>query len=153
MTRTTVSRTIHAPIDKVFDTIAHVDNFSKAVPGILEVEYLSDRRKGVGTRFRETRRMGNREASTELEVTEYVANDRVRLVADEGGTVWDTVFSVKPVGDAVELTMVMDAKPHKLTARLMNPLIKGMVQKHIEKDLDAVKSYCEGDAGQVTEAS
>ena len=37
----------------------------------------------------------------------------------------------------------MDARAHKLPPKLMNPLIKGMVQKAVEKDMDAVKAYCE----------
>ena len=148
MGRTTVSRTIQAPIETVFDTVAHIENYSKAVPHITKVELLSDTRSGVGTRFRETRLMGKREVSTELRVTEYVANDHVRLVTDQGGTVWDTVFTVQPAADgAVELTMVMDANAHKLMAKIMNPLIKGMVQRHIEKDMDAVKAYCEKGVG------
>lgn len=143
MGRTTVTRTIRAPIETVFDTVAHIENYSKAVPHIVKTEFLTDTRKGVGTRFRETRLMGKREASTELEVTEYVVNDHVRLVADQGGTIWDTVFSVKPVADAVELTMVMDANAYKFAARVFNPLIKGVIQKAVETDLDSVKEYCE----------
>ena len=46
------------------------------------------------TRFRETRVMKGREASTVLEVTEYESPRRIRLVSDEGGTIWDTVFTV-----------------------------------------------------------
>jgi len=148
MGRTTVSRTIQAPIETVFDAVAHIENFSKAVPHITKVEFLSDTRSGVGTRFRETRLMGSREASTELEVTEYVPNDHVRLVTDQAGTVWDTVFTVRPAdAGAVELTMVMDANAHRLMAKIMNPLIKGMIRRHIEKDMDAVKAYCEQNAG------
>ncbi|MHC4341280.1 MAG: SRPBCC family protein [Planctomycetota bacterium] len=148
MGRTTVSRTIHAPIETVFNTVAHIDNFSKAVPAIVKVEFLSDVRSGVGTRFRETRLMGRREASTELEVTEYAENEHIRLVTDTGGTVWDTVFTVRPVSEGgVELTMVMDANAHKLLAKLMNPLIKGIIRKAIEKDTDAVKAHCEKMAG------
>ena len=148
MGRTTVSRTIHAPIETVFDTVAHIENFSKAVPHIVNVEFLSDVKSGVGTRFRETRLMGRREASTELEVTEYVENERVRMVTDAGGTVWDTVFTVRPVSEgSVELTLVMDANAHKLLAKVMNPLIKGIIRKAIEKDMDAVKAYCETGAG------
>ncbi|MHC4668834.1 MAG: SRPBCC family protein [Planctomycetota bacterium] len=148
MGRTTVSRTIHAPIETVFATVAHIENFSKAVPHIVKVEFLSDVRAGVGTRFRETRLMGGKEASTELEVTEYVENDRVRLVADTHGTVWDTVFTVRPapVG-GVELRMVMDANAYKLVAKLMNPLVQVLIRKAIEKDMDAVKAFCEKDAG------
>jgi hypothetical protein len=144
MTRTEVSRTIHAPLEKVFDTVAHIERFSEVVPEIVEVELLSDTRRGVGTRFRETRLMGKRRASSVLEVTEYVPNERVRLVSDQGGTLWDTVFTTRPAGQgAVELTMVMDAQAYKLPAKLLIPLIMGIVRKAIGKDLDAVKRHCE----------
>ena len=144
MGRTTVSRTIHAPIGKVFDTVAHIENFSKAVPAIVRVEFVTEQKSGVGTRFRETRLMGKREATTELEVKEYVENERIRIVADQGGTIWDTVFTVTPAGEgAVELEMVMDANAYRFLAKLFNPLIKGMIRKFIEQDMDAVKAYCE----------
>jgi carbon monoxide dehydrogenase subunit G len=141
-----VSRTIHAPVDRVFDTIAHIENFSKAVPHIVKVEFLSETRAGVGTRFRETRIMRGKEASTELEVTEYVENDRVRIVADTHGTLWDTVFTVTPVDEGALLGMVMDAKPSGMAASLMTTMMKGMLQKALEQDLDAVKAYCESTA-------
>ncbi|MHC4817139.1 MAG: SRPBCC family protein, partial [Planctomycetota bacterium] len=96
MGRTTVSRTIEAPIETVFDTVAHIENFSKAIPDIVNVEFLSDVRSGVGTHFRETRRMRGKEVSVELAVTEYVENDHIRIVSDTHGTVWDTVFTVEP---------------------------------------------------------
>lgn len=144
MSRTEVKRTVHAPIGRVFDTVAHIERFSEVVPEIVEVEFLSDTRRGVGTRFRETRLMGKRRASTVLEVTEYVPNERIRFVSDQGGTLWDTVFTTRPSGEgAVELAMVMDAKAYKLPAKLLNPLIKGVVRRAIEKDLDAIKASCE----------
>lgn len=144
MSRTTVTRTIEAPVERVFDTVAHIENFTKAIPEITKVEFVSATRSGVGTRFKETRRMGKREGTTELEVTEYVPNEHVRLVSDAGGTIWDTVFTVKPTGSGgTELKMVMDARAYKLLAKLFNPLIKGMVRKYIERDMDAVKVWCE----------
>lgn len=145
MTRTEISRTIDAPIDVVFSTIADISNFSSAVPHIEKVEFLSDVRTGVGARFRETRIMGGRKASTVLEVTEYVANERVRFVSDQGGTIWDTTFSVEPGADGrgTRLDLVMKARPHKLVARLVTPLMKGVIAKAIAADLDAVKAYAE----------
>ncbi len=113
------------------------------LPHIVNVEFLTEQRKGVGTRFRETRLMGKRKGSAELEVTEYVENERTRLVSDQGGTIWDTVFTVQPAAEGVELKMVMDANAYKLLAKLLNPLIKWMIRKFIEQDMDAVKSYCE----------
>ena len=95
MTRTTIIRLIDAPLDKVFKTVSDISQFSQAIPHIMKIEYLSDKKNGVGTRFRETRLMKGKEAVTELEVTEYIENERVRFVADSHGTVWDTVFTVK----------------------------------------------------------
>jgi carbon monoxide dehydrogenase subunit G len=143
MSRTTITCFIDAPRDKVFRTVSDISQFSQAIPHIVKIEYLSEKKTGLGTRFRETRLMRGKEANTELEVTEYIESDRIRLVADSHGTVWDTVFTVRGENRATELTMVMDAKAYKLLPKLLNPLIKGMIKKAITKDMNSVKTYCE----------
>jgi carbon monoxide dehydrogenase subunit G len=143
MNRMIIKRTIHAPIGLVFKTLADINQFSKAIAHIVKVEFLSEQKFGIGTRFRETRLMKGREAATELEVTEYVENERVRLVADSHGTVWDSVFVVASAGKRTELTLTMDANAYKLLPKLMYPMIKGMVRKAIERDMDSVKTFCE----------
>ena len=136
-------RTIKAPLNFVFRTVSDVRNFRKAVPHITNVEFLSDQQQGIGTRFRETRMMNGREHAVDLEVAEYVENERVRMISDAGGTIWDTLFTVSRLGDDVELKMQMDVRPYRVLARIMNVLIRGMVVKGVESDLDAVKSFCE----------
>lgn len=143
MSRVTSTRFINAPLDLVFKTVADIQNFSKAIPNIVDVEFLSDHKSGVGTCFRETREMNGREASTELEVTEYKENDHIRLVADSHGTVWDSVFRVEETADGTKLTLIMDANAYKLLPKLMNPIMKYFIKKELDKDMDAVKSYCE----------
>lgn len=139
----TCTRTINAPIEKVFKTLATIEEFSKAVPGIEKVEFLTDSHYGVGTRFRETRIMNGKEAATELEVTELVENRHFRLVSDAGGTIWDTVFRVQEKGKSVEMNMQMDARPHRVFARIITPMILGMVSKFVEQDMDSIKAFCE----------
>lgn len=143
MSRTAITRNIDAPAERVFDTVAHIENFSTAVPHITSVEFLGRQRRGVGTKFRETRVFRGRQATTELEVTEYVENERVRLVADEGGTIWDTVFTITNAGEGTRLEMVMEASAYKFVAKLLNPLLKGIIRRAIKGDMDAVKAYCE----------
>lgn len=138
-----ITRTINAPVDVVFKTVSDIKQFSKAVPHIVKVEFLSDIKSGVGTRFRETRLMKGREAATELEVTEFVVNDRVRLVAESNGTIWDSLFVVKSENGRTLLTMTMEAKTDKLIPKIINFLISGMIKKAVEKDMDAVKAFCE----------
>lgn len=140
------SRTINAPIDKVFNAIADARQFVEAVPDIVNVEFLSEQQFGVGTRFNETREMKGKAQTVTLEVTEQVENEHIRIVSDEGGTVWDTVFSVhrnSEDSENVELKLVMEARPYKLIARIVTPLIFGMVSKAVEGDMDSIKAFCE----------
>jgi hypothetical protein len=143
MSRITVPRTIDASLDMVYKTISNISIYSKAVSNIKKFEFISDIQSGVGTRFRETRLMKGREVTTELEVTEYIENDHIRMVADSHGTVWDSVFFVKSVEGYTELKLTMDAKAYKLLPKLMNTIMKGLIKKGVEKDMDAVKVYCE----------
>ena len=68
MYTTTATRTINGPIERVFETVSNVEKFSRAVPHITNVEFLTDEKTGVGARFRETRIMRGKEATTELTV-------------------------------------------------------------------------------------
>ena len=148
MSRTEVHRTIAAPADQVFAAVADVEQFSRAVDDIERVEFVSDIRTGLGTRFRETRVMRGRETTVELEITEFAPPERVRFLSEAGGVQWDTVFTVEAarVG-GTRLRMVMEATPLTFVARLMMPLVKGMVRKAIASDMDAVKACCEKAAG------
>lgn len=51
MTRYGVTKTIKAPLDRVFRTVSDIGNFSKAVPDIVNVEFLSETRSGIGAGF------------------------------------------------------------------------------------------------------
>ena len=138
-----ITRTIDAPLEAVFQTVSDVRNFRDAVPHITHVEFLTEQQIGEGTRFRETRSMNGREQAVELDVAEYVENERVRMISDAGGTIWDSLFSVSPADGRVKLDMQMDIKPHTFIAKIMTPLIRGMVVKGVAADMDAVKAYCE----------
>ncbi|MBO6585624.1 MAG: SRPBCC family protein [Gracilimonas sp.] len=143
MSTITVTKRIHAPKELVFKTVSDIKNFSKAVPDITNVEFLTEQDYGVGTKFRETRDMNGRKASTELEVTELVENAHIRIVSDTMGTIWDSLFTVEKKEDGTELTLIMDTKAYKLMSKIINPFMKGMMKKALEKDMDAVKNYCE----------
>lgn len=140
----TITRTINAPVKKVFQAVADIHQFSQAIPHIVRVEMVAGKKPAVGTRFRETRSTKGKETTTELEITEYAENERVRLVADSHGTVWDSVFRVAQAAGGTELTLTMEARAHQLLPRLLNPLVMGMIRKAVAADLDAVKAWCEG---------
>ncbi|MEM7248181.1 MAG: SRPBCC family protein [Acidobacteriota bacterium] len=147
MTRVAVSRLINATPETVFDAVCNIENLPATNPDVVGIEFLTEQKSGAGTRFRETRRMKDKEMVTELEVTEWTHGRHARMVADSHGTVWDTVFSVEPKGDQTELRLVMDARAHAFLPKLLNPLMKGFFRKGMDGHLTHVKAYCEGQPG------
>jgi uncharacterized protein YndB with AHSA1/START domain len=131
------TRTIAAPPDRVFAVVGDPDEFQKAVGG-PPVEYLGSRRK-----FRATRIHKGKATAFDQEVTELVPGERVRLLNITHGTPWDSTFAVVADGHGSVLTLTMDAFPPNFFGRLMMHLIRRMVQKALEKDMDAIRAYCE----------
>lgn len=131
-----VSKHANSKKKNTFVKKSFVDCFKK-------VKFLSDVKSGGGTRFLETRVMKGRESTTELEVTEFVESEHVRIVSNKHGTIWDTVFIVKTTDGHTELTMTMNTKPYKFLPKIKNPMIKGMLMKALEDDMDIVNTICE----------
>lgn len=143
MVRIIITKHINAPKEQVFKTILDIRNFSKATPDIVNIEFLTEQEYGAGTKFLETRNMKGREVSTELEVTELEENSHIRMVSDTMGTIWDSIFRVKEKDGGTELILIMDANAYKLLPKITNPFMQGIMKKAIEKDMIAIKAYCE----------
>lgn len=138
-----VERAIQAPVARIFDAVANIEKLSKTSDDIESVEFLSDIRMGVGTRFREVRNHKGKQMVTELEVTEFENNSRARMVSDSHGTVWDTTFITVPTADGGTLRISMDARGNTLFARVMNVVMQPVFRRGLDKHIDAVKVYCE----------
>ena len=143
MTQVSVTRTINASVEIVFKAVSDIENLPHVVHDVVKVEFLTDIKSGVGARFREIRLMNGKDSITELEVTEFIENDRIRMLADSHGTLWDSIFTVMSAREFTELKLTMKAKARKLLPKLMNPLMKGLYKKGLEKHMEAVKDYCE----------
>ena len=141
--RITVEREIAAPVAEVFEVISHVDKFAEAVPHVVRLEFLTEQKSGVGTRFRETRLMNGKEFTSDLEITECEPDSHVRIVTASGGTTWDTVMTVEPSGDQARFRLVMDARARKFGARIMNAVFKRMIANGVARDIDLLKEHCE----------
>jgi hypothetical protein len=139
----TVSQSIHASPALVFEVVATPEVYGQAIPAIVRTDLLSSTTHGVGTRFRSVRIWKKRETSTDLEITEFVLNSRVRMIAESNSTVWDTTYIVTPHEDHSDLTITMAARSDHAGRRLLNFLIRGMMAAALRQDLLAVKSYCE----------
>ena len=143
MPTTRVSCEIAVPKEAAFALVADIQQYRKAVTYITDVEYHSEQTSGVGTRYTETRVMNGREASSVFEITEFEPPNRLRIVTDAGGTVWDSVFEFKENGGGTTLEVAMEARAYRFFARIINFLIKGLIRKEMVKELDLAKEYLE----------
>jgi hypothetical protein len=140
-----IDQRIAAAPATVFEVLAHIENFQHAVDDIIGVKFLSETRRGQGTVFEETRKMGSREAKVEMEVTEYTPPTGLRIVSrpDAMGTTWDSHFTIAPDGPNTRLSLEMKAKAAKLLPRIVNTLFAGMIRKAVTKDMESLKRHCE----------
>ncbi|MBI3447542.1 MAG: SRPBCC family protein [Acidobacteria bacterium] len=146
MAKITVVREIAAPAAVVFESIADPRKFAQAISGVSKVEFLSEAKAGVGVRYRQSRVMKGRESTMDFEVTEHVKNERLRILNETHGTVWDSLFTLTPSGTGTALTMRMDTRSRPLLAKLLMPVICLMIRGAVAKDIEAVKTYCESAA-------
>lgn len=143
----TATKTIAAPVERVFAIAADFAGAPEVISGITRVEMLTDGPVGVGTRFRETRRLHGREGTEEMEVTEFEPNERYALGCESHGCLYRTVFRFVPAGEGTEVDMEFAATPQTLVAKIlsvvMRPAIKA-VGKIVEQDLEDIKTAAEG---------
>jgi len=150
-----VSKEIHAPREKVFEVFADLPNAAERVEDIVKLEILTDGPVGLGTRWRETRRMFNREATEEMEITVFDPPNGYAAEAQSHGSRYFSEFRFEQQGDVTVATVSFQAKPLTFLARIMSWLMGRMMRRAVvncfEKDMDNLKAHIEaGDAASAT---
>ena len=118
----------------------------QVIAAIERVDVLTDGPVGVGTRFRETRRMFGREATEEMTVAELTSPSRFVLTAYNHGTAYHAEHVLTAVEGGTRLKLVFDGTPKTVTARLLSPLglmMRGTVMKQLSADLADIKRAAE----------
>jgi uncharacterized protein YndB with AHSA1/START domain len=137
------SRTINAPATLVFRTVADPTEFQQAIGADPAVQFLTERHVGVGTRFRASRVNKGKMMAFEQEVTEYTPNRVVRMINVTHGVLWDSTFEIESSDNVSKLTLTMYSRTSNPIKRLMMRAIAPMVQRGLDKDLEATKAYAE----------
>ena len=145
----TVRKEIAASPERVFASLKDLDAASKWMQNFVGIEKLSPGKFGVGTKWRETRRMFGREASELFEVTGLEPNKSLELFVD--GTQGSSKrghyrfrYQLEPTGGKTTLTMVAEIGGMGFILELFGRLMLGSFKKAIISDLDAMADYIEG---------
>ena len=144
------SKTINAPVDKVWSIMTNLEGFPDAIGGIESVERLDDCTGfGVGTKWRETRTMFGRTATEDMWVATLDPGHSYVVEANSHGAEYRTTQSVEPAGDGRSvLSMSFSANPTGTMAKVMSATIGrffvNATRKAFEKDLADIAAAAEG---------
>ena len=139
-------RFVTRPVEDVFAVFTDLDGAAERIRGIQKLEVLTEGPVGKGTRFRETRIMFRREATEEMEITDFRPNESYAIGAESCGCVYRTEFRFSPNGSGTQVQVEMDARPVSFLAKLMSPLgrlMAGSMKKCFDQDLDDLKAALE----------
>ncbi|MGW1322316.1 SRPBCC family protein [Streptomyces antibioticus] len=144
-----VERLVGAGQGAVWEALTDLRGMERVLSGVTKVEVLTDGAFGVGTRWRETRRMFGKDATEEMWVTVSVPPERYVVEAESHGSRYVSAWDLTPAGpSATTVRMTFSATPtgglSGLLAKLMGGLGERAVRKAIAKDLADVAAAVEG---------
>ena len=130
----------------MFAVISDIESSADRVDWYERVDMLTDGPVTVGTKWREIRRMKNKQCVEEWEMTAFESPNYFSAYCDSQGYDVEWTMRVDPEGDGSRLTLDMTTKPRTLIGKLMTPverLMSGMMKKIVLKDLENTKAYIE----------
>src|SRR6516164_9270010 len=131
----------------VWAAIANIENASKIISGILNIEVLEKPANGlVGLKWRETRMLFGKPATVEKWITDAVESEFYRTRAEDNGFVFLSTMSISEGGGGITLASSHETRPQGILARLMSIpmfLFKGVAKRALIQDLDDIKSAVE----------
>ncbi|MEV4681454.1 SRPBCC family protein [Streptomyces kurssanovii] len=143
-----VERLILAPPGPVWEALTDIRGWEATLSGVERIEVLSEGDFGVGTRWRETRRMLGKEATEEMYVTASEPPERYVVEADSQGTHYVSEFRLLTAGpETTTVRLTFRAEPSGgftgLLAKVFGKLGARAVRKAIARDLDDVAAAVE----------
>ncbi|MDA1062542.1 MAG: SRPBCC family protein [Chloroflexi bacterium] len=149
MRELSVSREIAAPAASTWEIATDLDHAAEVVSGIRSIARLDGGAGfGVGTRWRETRRMFGREATEEMEVAALDPGRSYTVEASSRGMQYRSVLSVEPLdAGRSRITMRFGSEAQGWAARAsaatLGRLFEGSLRKALRGDLDDIARAAE----------
>jgi len=146
MAQIKVEKQVRAPVQRVFAVATNLRDGARNIPSITALEVLTEGPVGLGTRFRETRKVFGREATEEMEITAFDPPRSMSLGAESHGCRYRNDFRFDPRDGGTRIEMTFNAEPVSFGAKvigvLMRPMMK-MLMAECGKDLDAIAATAE----------
>jgi len=148
-TRTTIAvyARIEAPLTRVFDRFTDLEHVREHVSGILAIENFTEPPFGVGSRWRESRKVLGHVDSADMEVTAFDRYRGYTISHQKAGVRIDTTFAFEAAGTSGTLVAIeFSLDGSNVPAALLTPLnwaIAGKVRHVLNQDLSDLKADLE----------
>ena len=137
---------IEASPEKVFTFANDMKKFNDASKGFAESEYTSKGPVGVGTTMHVVSTAGGTTAEWDMEVTEFVKNEKVVLRTIGAGKFKGSFsYTYEPTAKGTKLTFCMDYElPYSVLGKLIDKLkVSKAIEKGISKSQENIKKALE----------
>lgn len=136
------------PKENVWKAITDIEDSAKMISSIIAIDVLEKPQVGfLGFKWQETRKMFGKEATEIMWVTDSLENEYYSTRAESHGSVYISRLSLSESGANTILTMSFSGEASSLIAKiistLMSFIIKGSIEKELQKDLVDIKQYVE----------
>ena len=143
MSEFAVTKHVAVTPEQVWAIVTDVAHYDQVIKGISVVQKLDDGAEfGIGTTWRETRKMYGKEATEEMVVTAVNPGVSYAVNAASHGAVYTSVISLAANGTGTDLTMTFGAEPTNpvsaLFAKTIGKAFEGATKKALEQDLDDI---------------
>ena len=139
MARIEKSIVINAPPEKVFAKIVDFEGMIEWNDKIKESKITSKKRKGVGVTFHQVAMPGGTRIESDVEVTEWIENERIDVRSTAGNFTFLGSHILKPVTGGTELTTVANYEmPYSILGKIIDKL---KISKDMEKNIESANQY------------
>jgi len=135
--------TIAKPKEEVFSFAANMDNSTNVMPNVVNIEKLTEGPVGVGTKYRETRDIRGKQASSVIEVVEYQPDERYSVESTMEGlqTIYHYWFTEE--GGETKIRFECEINTSTLKMKLVKPVFKRIMKKEDGDHLQHMKKAIE----------
>lgn len=161
MSSITVTETVHAPIERVFEIASNIPNAANSIRGIELIETLEEAPPaennngpvGLGYTWRETRIMFGKKATEDMSITSWSPPNSYTVEARSHGCHYLTEITFKSLPEqdgqpVTTMTMTFNATPENLVAKIMMFIFSFMTKKLVQclaEDLRDIKAAAESE--------
>jgi len=151
-----VERDVAAPPEAVWEVIIDIERSRDILSGITALERVDGGSDfGVGTRWRETRKVFGKQQTEEMEVTGIEPGTSYTVESDGNGAHYTSLMAVQPKGDGAVLSLQFEGEPTNTVAKIASvfgKLFEGSMRKMLQTDLDEIAAAAVADAAKADAA-